>query len=225
MNQIDFNFLDTLEKSIKIKETKSFSQRGLIVQFRNILDNMIDFVKNLKVCETVAIIRSYNNWMNVKSKFNNSKFKIRDIVDVDLGVGYGYEMSYKHPCIVLNDSNDGFCLIVPCSTGKYGKHNKYIIDGECSDGFKYPTGVLIDSMKCISKTRISNKVGEITVPFLDKLNNIILGTYFERNKLKIRNLERDLKREKEKNILLMSQLEKLVQSQKIKNTSLEEGIS
>ena len=225
MKQIDFSLLDTLEKDVKTKDTKSFSQSGLIVQFGNMLDNMLDFIKNLKVCETVSIIRSHNNWMTVKSKFNNSKFKIRDIVEVDLGVGYGYEMSYKHPCIVLNDSNDGFCLVVPCSTGKYGKHNKFIIDGEPYDGFKYPTGVLIDSIRCISKTRISNKVGEITVTFLDKLNNIILETYFERNKLKIRNLERDLKKEREKNVLLISQLEKSIQTLKNEKTPPEEGIS
>ncbi len=225
MKQIDFDFLDKLEKNEKVKYDMSFRHDGLISHFVNIFDNMISFIKNLKVCETVSIIKSYNNWMNAKSKFNNSKFKVRDIVEVDLGIGYGYEMSYRHPCIVLLDSNAGFCLVVPCSTGKYGKHNAFIIDGEPSDGFEYPTGVLIDAARCISKTRMSNKVGEITVPFLDKLNTILVGTYFPRNALKIRNSEKDLKAEKEKNILLANRLERLIIASKYEKGPREEVIS
>lgn len=115
-------------------------------------------------------------------------------------------MSYLHPCIVLEDSNAGFCLLVPCSTGKFGKKNKYIINGYTKDGFKSNTGVLIDSLRCISKTRINRKVGEVSLEFYDRINNKILSEYFKKQVLDMKNLKKDYDRILEENIKLKEKI-------------------
>lgn len=130
-------------------------------------------------------------------------------------MGHGFEMSYRHPCIILHDSNDGFCFVIPCSTGKYGKNNKHILDGEVNDGFERPTGVLLDAIRCVSKVRVTGKVGEITVPFLDRLNNELLKVYFSRQYHRLYTITNDLREQKRLNLELQQNIAEL--EEKINN--------
>lgn len=209
MRSIKLGFIESIQKDKNNRYKIATAVPNLIKECRKSLLNFYEFIIKLKVIELASIIWSMERWMTIKGQMNQTKYTIRDIVEVDLGLGYGFEMSYRHPCIVIHDSNAGFCLVVPCSTGKYGKRNKFIIDGISSDGFKENTGVLIDAMRCVSKTRITGKVGEITVPFLNKMNNIILEEYFSRHFHKLSVLEKDLQREREKNQELQTTIENL----------------
>ncbi len=214
MKKIDIAYLEQIQKDSIEKNKIANTVTRLMNVCKDLLNNFTDFVKFMKVVELSSIIWSMNRWINSKGKFNSKTFATRDIVEVDLGIGYGFEMSYRHPCIILKDSNAGFCLVVPCSTGKYGKKNKFIIDGTKTDGFEENTGVLIDAIRCISKTRITNKVGQITVPFLDKLNDAILETYFSRKFYKLSKLEKDILEEKKKYNSLNAENEKLASQNK-----------
>lgn len=214
MKKIDVTYIEQVQKD-KIERNKIASTVTKLMNVCNdLLDNFVELLKSMKVIEVSSIIWSMNRWINSKGNHNSKVFKIRDIVEVDLGIGYGFEMSYRHPCIILKDSNAGFCLVVPCSKGKYGKSNKFIIDGTTADGFAENTGVLIDAIRCISKTRITNKVGQITVPFLDKINNAILETYFPMKFYKLNKLEKDILNEKQKYSNLNAEHEKLRDSNK-----------
>lgn len=174
----------------------------LMDQSNEILNMLKDFIGRMKNFEIASILLSMKRWIGTKGKVNRVNFKRADIVEIDLGLGYGFEMSYLHPCIILQDSSAGFCFVAPCSTGKFGKVNKYIINGYINDGFKSNTGVLIDSIRCISKTRINKKVGEVSLEFYDKLNIEIVKEYFQKQNLEVRNLKRDYERLLEENIEL-----------------------
>lgn len=208
MKKINISFLEALKLDRVRRLNMASSIPQLIRECRKSLLNFYYLVTKLSVIELSSIILSLERWMSVKGTMNKGAYKVRDIVGVDLGLGYGYEMSYRHPCIVLYDSNAGFCLVVPCSTGKYGKGNKFIIDGTPTDGFRENTGVLIDAVRCVSKTRINSKVGEITVSFLERLNNIIIHNYFPRHFHRLHVLKNELEAER----LKIKELEsKLVQ--------------
>lgn len=181
-----------LESEANVTNKTKPAEPKLLAQCRIIISNLYDYIKNLRTLELSSILLSIHGWIKGKGRFSSRQFQTRDIVVADLGLGYGYEMSYRHPCIVLYDSKAGFCFVVPCSTGKYGKNNKYILDGEVSDGFAEPTGVLLDAARCISKVRIYNKVGRITVPFLDKLKNELLKLYFSKQYNQLENQEKDI---------------------------------
>lgn len=206
MKTINERYLEVLKKSAdKLKPGIQFPQ--LISESRKVLLNFYHFIKSLKVIELSSILLSINGWQNSKGKASRKSFNTRDIVEVDLGLGHGYEMSYRHPCIVLHDSKDGFCFVVPCSTGKYGKRNKHILDGEISDGFAQPTGVLLDAARTVSKVRITGKVGKITVPFLEKLNNRLLQLYFSRHYHRLGTTKNDLTRQIQENKELMEKIQ------------------
>lgn len=172
----------------------------------NILEELKDFILNFREIEMKSVILSLKRWISTKEKVSKIKFKRGDIVEIDLGLGYGYEMSYLHPCIVLEDSSAGFCFVAPCSTGKFGKKNKYIVDGTIEDGFKRDTGVLIDSIRCISKTRINKKVGKVSLEFYDLLNEKIMIEYFKKQSMNIRNLKRDYEKVVKENIELKKKI-------------------
>ena len=126
-------------------------------------------------------------------------------------------MSYRHPCIVLHNSQNGFCFVVPCSTGKHGKNNKHILDGEVSDGFEKPTGVLLDATRCVSKVRITGKVGEITTDFLERLNTKLLQLYFSRHYHRLQTTSNDLKNQINLNLELQKRIKEL--EEKEQNTA------
>lgn len=175
--EINVNLLEKLEKDKTEKDNLSSSSTALTEQINLFFEKLRNYIFTLKVKETSSILLSFFNWLKTKEKYNKKKYKTRDIVEVDLGIGYGFEMSYRHPCIVLKDEA-GFCLIVPCSTGKYGKNNKFILDATPKDGFKQNTGILLDSVRTISKTRISNTLGEISVDILEQINKKMIEFYF-----------------------------------------------
>lgn len=59
---------------------------------------------------------------------------------------------------------------------------------------------MIDSFRCISKTRINRKVGEVSLEFYDKINDKILSEYFKKQLLDMKNFKKDYDRVLEKNI-------------------------
>lgn len=214
MKNINEKLLEDLKKG-KDKFKLGVDLPNLIHEARKLLVNFYHFTKKFKVIELSSLLLSINGWQNSKGKSSKKSFNTRDIVEVDLGLGHGFEMSYRHPCIVLHDSKDGFCFVVPCSTGKYGKNNKHILDGEIKDGFQRPSGVLLDATRAVSKVRITGKVGQITIPFLDKLNNELLQLYFSRHHHRLTTMSNDLKREKEINSNLQDKIAEL--EEKVKN--------
>lgn len=214
MEIINERFLELLKKGTN-KLKPGIGVPKLISESRKILLNLYHFTKVLKVIELSSLLISLNGWQKSKGQASQKSFNTRDIVEVDLGLGHGYELSYRHPCIVLHDSKDGFCLVIPCSTGKYRKNNKHILDGEIIDGFARPSGVLLDAVRSVSKVRITGKVGKITVPFLDKLNNELLQLFFSRHFHRLQIMDKDLTLEKELNKKLQEEMKILHEKIKI----------
>lgn len=173
--KINIALLNAIQRGPR-KDEAAQSQPGLVSQWKLCLVGLFRVGLTLRAKELAAVIASLAAWAHSKQQDNRMVYAVRDIVQVDLGCGFGYELSYRHPAIVLHDGGQ-FCLVVPCSTGKYGKNSRYIINGTPEDGFSTNTGVPLDGLRTVSKTRISHKVGQVSVSFLDRLNAAILREF------------------------------------------------
>lgn len=206
---MDKNLLDAYIKD-KLNKNKTIENSpGLLREIRESIFNFYRKVITFNSLEIASIAKTLYKWNDVNKTNYKSNFAIRDIVLVDLGLGYGFELSYEHPCVILNINNDGFFLAIPCSTGKYYKNSRFILKGEIKDGFNSKTGVLLDSIRTISQTRISHKVGEITPMFLDYINSKILTTYLPKEAMLKRNLENDLSKAEQTILDLQKQINEL----------------
>lgn len=203
---MDKVLLDSYIKD-KIKSKKNISDSpGLLKEIRKSVYNFYKKIIAFNAFEISSIAKTLYKWEVTNKIICKTTFSVRDIVLVDLGLGYGYELSYEHPCIILNINKDGFFLAIPCSTGKYYKKSKFILKGDITDGFKIKTGVLLDSIRTISQVRISHKVGEITPAFLDYINSEILKIYLPKEAMIKRNLENDLYTSKQEILKLKNEI-------------------
>ncbi len=128
-----------------------------------------DFLLAKAIKESSAIILSLYNWINSHQTRSSTNYSPGTIINVDLGLGYGYELSYRHPCIVLADDGGFNVYVVPCSSGKYGKFIPSVLDATTADGFTLNTGCMIDSAKWIQKVRINRSLGQVSPTFYKKL--------------------------------------------------------
>lgn len=208
MSEIDKTFLETIKGDKKNRNKQAHSTNKLIKQGRKLFLSLYYFTKNLKSGEYSSMLLSLDSWRSSKGKMSTETYKPRDIVMADLGLGHGYEISYQHPCIVVSESK-GFCFVVPCSTGKYQKRSKYILNGEPKHGFQEPTGVLLDAVQCIQKVRIQHKVGVLDLGLFKVINEKLLKFYLSKYDHQINVLQKDLAKEKEKNAELEKKLEEM----------------
>lgn len=138
-------------------------------------------------------------------------YEVRDIIFADFGAtNYGVEASFEHPAIVLHNGYY-FLVVIPGSTGRYGKGD-YVLNATKNENFKHHTGIQIDQIRVIDKSRVIRKTGKkVPVEFMDKINEVILEKYLVPVKKKINNLEKE-------NEELRNQIKNLqYETEKIKN--------
>lgn len=144
-----------------------------------------------------------------KTTTNNTKGYTRgSIVLIELGAGnFGYEPSYKHPAIVL-DQNKYYIMIASCSSKKYGKGFPFIIDATAADGFLMNTGIQTDSIRWVSKDRVCATFGTASSRVLDLVDASILKSIptYSREMSQLNQLLNQLKAENE---VLQNEIETL----------------
>lgn len=133
--------------------------------------NNVDFSSKVKY---VNYIDHYLNDNKVNPSYDD--YLAGEILLVDFGaMNFGYELSYPHPAIVINQTT-AFVLVAPCSSQKNGRHLKNIMDGQKCDGFVQRTGVILDNVKWVSKGRVISRIGEVNKQFLNKLKERLVST-------------------------------------------------
>ena len=139
--------------------------------------NLIDTIAKLHVYDAAHWVCNIDRWHhNLSSAKNTTTYKRGEIVFLDLGAqNYQHEPSYTHACIVLANRATSI-LIVPCSTKKYGKGFKDIIDATTSDGFLRDTGIQSESFRWVSKNRVvSSSRNRVSARVLDELDKVFLS--------------------------------------------------
>lgn len=167
--------IENATKIINSKEIKFTDNSSVRKGFRISVFNFIDKLDELSIYEMGHTVNFIDRWLHNRTSNNTKTYKRGDIVFVDLGAtNFRFEPSFTHPAIVLKNSYNSI-LIVPCSTKKYGKRLKDIIDAKPSDGFNKNTGVQTDSLRWINKNRIISNTGKkASGRILDEINKKIL---------------------------------------------------
>lgn len=157
-------------------------------------------------CIMVSIYRWITAEKDNKKRLNSDKtkrpkpvnYEPREIILADLGgTNCGVEASYEHPAVVVHNGYY-FLLVVPCSTGRLSKSD-YILNAGTGENFERETGVQIDQIRIIDKSRVVKRnLGKVPPAFMNDINNAILEKYLNPVHNKIKKLEKENKELKEK---------------------------
>lgn len=191
----------------KCKDTSSYDNVIVSKSVFGLFTKFINKFEKAKSYQTGLFIKSMDNWMdrhNIDHQPLDKKIttiSIGDIFMVDWNLSYSPELSYEHPCVVIEKIED-FLFVLPVSGQKQyieiGYHPIDQVDGnknyrivDVTDGFNKRCVIHINQAKVISKTRILYRMGTLQInekgecPLLDEIKTEMLNKYFpnEYNKL------------------------------------------
>lgn len=181
--KLDYSELNNIINDVKNKKVDPKLVPEIKGNMYPFAKDFLVYLENLSAYEVASIIHDVGHWQKSRKKVELKKkpwkYQIRDIVELNLGsTNYGYEASYKHPCIVYANLYDAV-LVIPCSTGRYSVNSPWIIKGEPSDGFLRPTGIQLDKIRIVDKFRIRGKVlGQVANPKFNAITNQLINLYF-----------------------------------------------
>lgn len=164
------------------KHSHSFDKSIISKSLFALFNKTINKIENMTEYETGLFIQSFDKWLDRKDIVNKPegdvKVEVGDICMIDWNINYNPELSYVHPCLVIEDINN-MIFAVPVS----GQQDKISIayhpidkpDGDknyrkvdVSDGLQKECVLFISEAKVISKSRIINKIGRINCDLLDE---------------------------------------------------------
>jgi len=188
---IDF---DKLKNHMKDPNNKTKPARLLIDLIRELQMFILDLYSELKQFSVYHLsqwILSSDNWIKNHNNVNTRAYTRGQIVYVDFGhSNFGYELSFKHPCVVIYDGYN-FMLVIPASTGRYNARSEFIF--KCNNGFAKPSGLLLDKVGYISKSRvISSVVGTVDSKTMDFIDDFVFQKYCGSKKNEVQKTVNDL---------------------------------
>lgn len=199
-----------------VDECKSINTYDNLVISKSVFglfSKLINKFEKTKSYQTGLFIKSMNDWIDRKDNENQPLDKnindilVGNIYMVDWNLSYSPELSYEHPCVVIEVLDD-FLFVLPVSGQKQyleiGYHpisnpkgdKKYrIVDVQ--DGFSKKCVIHINQVKTISKTRILYQIGSLKstedgiCELLNEIKEEMINMYFpiEYNKLLEENSE------------------------------------
>lgn len=182
------------------KSVYSYDNKIVTKSIFGFFSKLINKFEKTKSYQSGLLIKSLDNWLDRKDENNkplDSKIKdinVGDIYMVDWNLGYTPELSYEHPCVVIEKTNE-FLFVLPVSgQSQYleigyhpieqpnGDRNYRIVD--VCDGFGKRCSIHVCQAKSISSTRILYKIGSLTInsegvcELLNELRSEMLNIYF-----------------------------------------------
>lgn len=198
MENINLNHLSSITKDSENKNRNAIDCPITMLQFFYLKKNIFYYIKKWFTLHELALwIKSFDTYLKKKRINSNHKYNKRDIVLVELGSNIGGDLSYQHPCVVIQNQYDKV-FVVPCSSSKVSKaydnsgklHSEYVI-AETSDGFHKKTAIITNNAKWISKASIVKKYPYQVNPELFKeIYNTTFSQAFWEKKNQLDNLEK-----------------------------------
>ncbi len=199
---------DELKNNVEsCKSTLSYDNKTVSKSIFGLFSKLINKFEKTKSYQTGLFIKSMNDWLDRYDKSHQpldgkiGEINIGEIFMVDWNLSYAPELSYEHPCVVIEKIED-FLFVLPVSgQNQYlevgyhpvdnvgGNKNYRIVDIE--DGFSKRCAIHINQAKVISQTRILYRMGKLkenelgVCELLEEIKYTMLNTYFpnEYNKL------------------------------------------
>lgn len=182
------------------KNTLTYDNIIISKSIFGLFSKLINKFEKAKSYQTGLFIKSMNDWFDRNNQDNqqlDEKISCAiagDIFMVDWNLTYSPELSYEHPCVVI-EKIDEFLFVLPVSGQKQyieigyhpidrpdGDKNYRIVD--TIDGFNKRCVIHINQAKVISKARILYKMGNLQIDdngkslLLEELKIEMLNKYF-----------------------------------------------
>ncbi len=142
-----------------------------------LFSKLINKFEKSKSYQTGLFIKSMDDWIDRNENDHQpldpkiKTIRIGDIYMVDWNLSYSPELSFEHPCVVI-ETLDDFLFVLPVSGQRQyleiGYHPVDNLDGDknyrivdVNDGFRKRCAIHINQAKVISQTRILYKIGEL----------------------------------------------------------------
>lgn len=196
----DTKFIRSLDSKLSEELDKSYVslKDWLEISGNYTKSKIASFILSLYRWRTSEKINKFRFHEDKSKRPRIMKYEVRDIIFADFGAtNFGVEASFEHPAIVLHNGFY-FLVVIPGSTGRSGKGD-YILDADKSENFYHKTGIQIDQIRVIDKSRVIRKTGKKVPPeFMGKINDLILEKYLFPVKKKMKEMEIENKKLKEK---------------------------
>lgn len=215
----------------KINKTKdAFEESILLSSALKIISNLIYGFERMKSSELAQCIYSLNHWINSRSYITTKKYKPGSIVEIELGLNYHSEISYRHLGVVLEDLNKKV-VIVPVTSSTFCIDNSsekvngqwyYRLTGR-SEGFDRDECILVlNDLKSVNKGRIIAKLGNMTdfetgKVLFDDIKMEILKKYFSKQCSEYESTISNLKKENEFLQSQITEMSDIIDSLKLEN--------
>lgn len=181
------------------KKVSSYDNTIISKSVFGLFSKLINKFDKSKSYQTGLFVKSINDWLDRKDCNQPLDDSIQtisagDIYMVDWNIGYSPELSYEHPCVIIEVFDD-FIFALPVSAqktyieiayhpdnNKDGDRNYRLVYQE--DGFNKECVIHINQAKTISKTRILYKMGTLIInekgeyPLLNELKLKMINKYF-----------------------------------------------
>lgn len=205
---------DELKNNVnECKNTYTYENITVSKSVFGLFSKLINKFEKSKSYQTGLFIKSMDDWIDRNENDHqplDSKIKtvnIGEIYMVDWNLSYSPELSFEHPCVIIEKLDD-FLFVLPVSGQKQyleigynpvdnldGDKNYRIVD--INDGFRKRCVIHINQAKVISQTRILYKIGELKTDdtgnckLLDEIKLEMINKYFpnEYNRLLEQNNE------------------------------------
>lgn len=180
------------------KHSHSFDKSIISKSLFALFNKVINKFSNMTEYETGLFIQSCDKWLDrkdiVNTAENNLNVSVGDICMIDWNINYKPELSYVHPCLIVEDVNN-MIFVIPVSASQDKLENAYHKvenpDGDqnywkvnIEDGFLKECVLFVSEAKVVSKSRIINKIGSINCDMLDEdslfrnIRKYMIKTYF-----------------------------------------------
>ncbi|MCM1232630.1 MAG: type II toxin-antitoxin system PemK/MazF family toxin [Ruminococcus flavefaciens] len=164
----------------KSKTTKAYEGNIVTKSLLGIIAKLINKFENFTEYEIGLFIKSFDKWLDRKDIVNTPEnsiiVQVGDICMIDWNINYNPELSYIHPCLIIEDINN-MISVLPVSASHLDEAyhpefnptgNKFYRKVGISDGFKKECAIFLGELKVISKSRIINKIGSLSCDLRDE---------------------------------------------------------
>lgn len=225
--RIDYNKLSSIAVDPTSRTTLAKDTSEVLASYLQLLSDLIFACDSLTESEMAMIIHSLDRWVKNKISISTKKYKVGSIVQLDWGINYSPELSYKHPALVIEEWTNTV-LVIPTTSNASAVANAYHpIDNPngkwyyrkvgTAEGFAHDCALIINNAKIVSKARILSISGNITSD-ISKPENVfreVKGTmiknFFSKEWAEHKKLEEAYNKEVEKNKQLQEQYDKLIE--------------
>lgn len=223
---IDYNKLSSIAVDPTSRATLAKDKSEVLASYLQLLSDLIYAGDTLTESEMAMIISSLDRWVKKKATINKRTYKIGSIVQLDWGVNYSPELSYRHPAVIIEEWTNTALVIPTTSNASAVKDAYHPIDNPTgkwfyrkvgvSEGFAHDCALIINNAKIVSKSRILSVSGGITGDLskpenvFREVRNTMIKNFFSKEWIEHQKLSDAYNKEVEKNKELQEKYDKLL---------------